>query len=308
MSMNPDILAQLLTHIPRYGKLIALVSTGEQQELLAEFIIKHGLQNPNIWILNIPTDSDWIRDYGPVFVMENDRRVVIKGFDYEMSEGVDQRLYDNELAVRLALKLKVPHKRVLAKLEGGNLLTDGQGLLLTSMRTPTRNMDERGFEFYEIGSLILKEAHCTTWSPNDVLVGRYDPEHDPESAETLDKLAETLSQQASGGKRLKVWRIPMPRRRNGYWRSYTNVIMFNGLLVVPVFTNVAPGVQEEALALYRQLMPGWDIVTIDAERMAWRSGFLHCVSLNVPWYVDISPLREHVQVAASKKKALVSNP
>jgi hypothetical protein len=79
----------------------------------------------------------------------------------------------------------------------------------------------------------------------------------------------------------------MPPRTDGAFRTYTNVIFANGRLIVPTYSTVEPDVQAAALALYRRLLPQWEIIEIDCEEMIPLGGALHCVSMNVPAYVSI---------------------
>jgi hypothetical protein len=70
----------------------------------------------------------------------------------------------------------------------------------------------------------------------------------------------------------------MPSNEDGVWRSYTNVIIANGVLMVPVYPEVDAGMQQEALNVYRGLVPNWQVVAIDSSGLITCGGALHCIS------------------------------
>ena len=80
----------------------------------------------------------------------------------------------------------------------------------------------------------------------------------------------------------------MPPRRDGVWRSYTNVILANGTVLMPTFADVDPSLREQAMALYARLLPGWKVVGINCDRLAKAHGLLRCISLNVPGFVSVA--------------------
>jgi hypothetical protein len=127
-------------------------------------------------------------------------------------------------------------------------------------------------------------------APDRVVVAQCDPAADAENARILDRTAEALSHVRTRTGPMQVYRVPMPPAKDGVWRSYTNVIFANGVLMVPTYSGVDPAVQARALAVYRKLLPGWKVVGINADAPASQGGSLHCVSLNVPGYVPVLPL------------------
>ena len=74
----------------------------------------------------------------------------------------------------------------------------------------------------------------------------------------------------------------MPPHRDDVWRTYTNALYANDVVVVPVYAGVDAGLEREALDLYRRLLPGRQIVTVESTSLAKTGGALRCVSLNIP--------------------------
>ena len=92
---------------------------------------------------------------------------------------------------------------------------------------------------------------------------------------------------------MRVHRIPMEPGSDGVWRSYTNVIYANGVLLVPSFTDADQARQAKAMALYSRLLPGWKIESISCDSLCRNEGLLHCIARNIPIFVPLgSPLSD----------------
>jgi agmatine deiminase len=81
---------------------------------------------------------------------------------------------------------------------------------------------------------------------------------------------------------IDVVRIPMPSHSDGNWRSYTNVIYANGVVLVPQYPDTNPDLDKFALNVFREAMPDWKIIGIDCSKLIAKRGALHCVSRNIP--------------------------
>ena len=89
---------------------------------------------------------------------------------------------------------------------------------------------------------------------------------------------------------MQVYRIPMPPRWGAAWRSYTNIILANGILLMPSFSDVDPAIEDAAEEVYRTLLPAWEVKRINCDALVKEEGQLHCMSYNLPKYVSIEGL------------------
>ena len=126
------------------------------------------------------------------------------------------------------------------------------------------------------------DMFATFTAPNTVLIGRCDPAIDPLNAQILDRNAATLGGLPTPRGPLRVERIPMPSTRDGLWRSYTNVVYANRVVLVPVYRDADQVEQKRVLNTFRRLLPGRTVVGIDCEDLIRNCGALHCVTANVP--------------------------
>jgi agmatine/peptidylarginine deiminase len=208
---------------------------------------------------------------------------------------------DDFVPEALAKLLDLPVDTVPLDIDGGNLLSNGSGLAIITTQIFDDNLafgyDEStvidiikqryGFEQLVIlEPLIGEEAghvdmFATFTAPDTVVVGAYNRRYDPKNAELLDRNASILANTVINNSRLKVVRIPMPPHENGIWRTYTNVIYANGIVLVPVYSTYYFPSRVRALNTFARLLPGWEIFGIDSSKLIENEGALHCISMNL---------------------------
>jgi agmatine/peptidylarginine deiminase len=208
------------------------------------------------------------------------------------------RANDDRVPVELARLLNLRVVQTPLRCDGGNLLSNGEGLAITTYRLFDENeIDEESMRAILLGSYGLRrvavlepldgestghvDMFATFTSPNTVVVGQYDPEIDPENAAILDRNADKLSQLRTAQGSLQVVRIPMPKHDDAVWRTYTNVIYANGVLMVPTYADADQAERTKALVTYANILPGWKVVGIDASRLIESAGALHCITMNL---------------------------
>ena len=78
-------------------------------------------------MLRVPHDTIWVRDYGPLFSLDAGRRTAVDARYPPLGRPLDDRAPAG-LATYLGDRLRT----VSAALEGGNLLSNGRGLLVAT--------------------------------------------------------------------------------------------------------------------------------------------------------------------------------
>jgi agmatine/peptidylarginine deiminase len=80
---------------------------------------------------------------------------------------------------------------------------------------------------------------------------------------------------------LEVVRIPMPAVGDEMFRSYTNLLIVNGVIVVPTYPTVAPETDLRVLDFFSELMPDHEVFGLDCSNVVRKGGSLHCMTMNV---------------------------
>ncbi len=314
----PEIFCDIVRAAHQTIPVLAICATRAQARRGTELLAEHGLPDAAGFLV-LPVNTVWVRDYGPIFVRHADGSVSAVDVSYSPPEHVEHvRAADEDAPRLLGRSLGLPVVKVPLDLEGGNFLTNGEGLAVTSTTMLGHNL-HRGYENRDIARLLNDKLGVTygwiyveplegegtghvdmfmTFLARDLaVVGKMDPRVDPNNAAILDKAAGMLAKvRLADGTPMRVERVPMPaRRKDGFWRTYTNVIFANGTLLMPTFSDVDPQLQQEAFATFARLLPGWKIAGIRADELVAKQGLLHCISLHLPSYVsphDFRPLGE----------------
>ncbi len=174
--------------------------------------------------------------------------------------------------------LQLPHD-----LELSNMACNGQGLCISTTKllhrfgtTGTADVKQTVADFLGGNELVLLEPledestgnihrFMAFVTPDTVVVGAIERGTDARNAEILDRNAETLAGLKTSSGPLRVERIPMPARSSDAFRTYTDVIIVNRAILIPRYDNVDPQLEQRAISVYRRLLPGWKVVSVNAE-------------------------------------------
>jgi agmatine/peptidylarginine deiminase len=295
-----DVLVQVIQHAS--SRLPILVLVKDQADHVDAFstLQRLGLISGRIRFIRAPVDSPWTRDYGPIVVRCGRNPPLMIDAVYD----ADVRPNDNHVPSVLSSVCACRLESTGLRVEGGNLLTNGDGLAITSERLIEQNT-ESGFTLREtldrlqvtygldrVISLLPLEGEttghvdmfATFTSINTVVVGSYDPAQDPVNADYLDRNADALVGLPTSAGPLQVVRVPMPQRADSgdTFPTWTNVVYANRTLLMPVYPGLDPEAETTATQIFERLLPGWKIVPVDCSGVIESGGALHCLALNLP--------------------------
>ena len=308
----PEVFARIATLTRGRVNLITLAQGDEGRNHAEQTLALQDIATPHFHYVNALHNSMWARDFGPLTVRQPNGHATMVDTWYTSAD----RAEDDAIPEVLAETMTLPFVSASLFLDGGNLLSNGQGLLIATYHLVDKNLSaDRGpleirmnlGQLFGAREVIFLEPligeptghvdmFCTFVSADTVVVASIDPAVDAENARILDHNAARLASVRVGHKRLRVVRVQMPKHDDAIWRSYTNVIYANGLLMVPIYAEKDPAGSRAALAIYKRLLPDWQVEPIDAEILAGLGGALHCISMNIttmehlpPWIVEEKP-------------------
>ena len=259
-------------------------------------------------------DTIWLRDFAPFFLQ------TAKGSQLVDFYYVGERPQDDRMPHRWSERTSTPLKEVPFTLQGGNLLSNGQHLAITTERifidnaiqfpNPLPGTDPRadarkivtdaiidGFNLRELVILDYLQSEatkhadmfCNFLNEHTVVMASVDPRQDPINAAILDRNARRLQSVVVDGKPLEVHRIQTPARDGESWSAFANVIIANDLLLMPVYQSDAPALVKAAVETYQRLLPEHTIETVDITTFKQLQGELHCSSMNLPKFSATLP-------------------
>lgn len=266
--------------------------------------------------LGIPTDDAWIRDYGPLFVVNRRGQLVCHDFIFNgwgMKYGCYDR--DNLVPALMAGHLGVQRQGHAFVLEGGSIDVNGAGLAMTTQQCllhPNRNPAHSREQIQQV-LCHATGAQRVVWleggiegddtdghvddvarfiNPHTVVAVRL-PRHDP-AHEVLEHNRRILQEvRGPSGQKILVIDLPTPdplfydypadaygpAQTRRLPASYANFLISNGAVLVPTFGQPQ---DNQALRTLEQAMPSHAIHPIRAEHLVVGLGAVHCLTQQQP--------------------------
>ena len=294
----PETLTEIAQAVRGRVLLVALVDSDEEESLVGNMLRQLNLADDDVRAIQLALDTQWIRDYGPLFVRGESGRIAIVDATYQNED----RRQDDDVPQALGKAVGIRVVQLPLVVEGGNLLSNGNGLFLTTSALLGKNepggtgedsvreqlASHLGCEHLVVLDPLVGEPtghvdmFATFTDSQTVVLAACDPEADPANAAILDGNAARLVAVPPPYGPLRVVRIPMPPHIDGVWRTYNNVIFANGALLMPTYGRLDRQGERTAAERFSEILPNWQIVPIDASALIRMDGALHCISMNVP--------------------------
>lgn len=271
--------------------------------------------NSNTEFVLAPYNSIWVRDYGanPAYLNDVDSLVLV---DWIYNRF---RFRDDTMAVAIADHFELPlYSMTEAPYDlvntGGNYMSDGMGQGFSSDLVLDENLagnpwgaspkDEAGVAaamdaFLGIDPYILMEKlpydgihhidmHMKLLDEETLIVGQF-PEGISDGPQIEANIQYVINNfETAYGKDFNIIRIPQPPCGNGSYppfcsntfeyRTYVNSMIVNNSILVPVYGT---SLDDEALAIWEENMPGYNVVGINCTNIINAGGAIHCITKEV---------------------------
>ncbi len=258
-------------------------------------------------VLPMTHDDSWVRDTGPTFLLDGERRLGGVAWRFNgWGELYQDYAQDAQLARRILEHVKARSFESQLVFEGGNLSVDGEGTALVcepAALDPARNPGF-GREEVEAELAACLGVERVIWLPrgmvDDETRGHVDnlacfvrpgvvlavrdepggPHH-----EALEANFEVLKQATDArGRALEILELPMPKpreRREGVLltTSYVNFYIANGGIVMPAFDDAA---DKTAYRVIAAAFPEHEVVQVDVLDLVAGGGGIHCITQQQP--------------------------
>ena len=251
----------------------------------------------NITFIDMDIDDDytyWVRDFSPFYVFDK-KSLSVVDFTYNRPQRTEQ----NSVPKKLSQYFNIGYKKMDIVHTGGNLMQDGRGTAFSddlvisennNNETKVRNQMNQytGTDNYVItidpqGDYI---AHIDCWgkivAPDKIVVAKL-PETNPRYSYYEQVANELANTKCSYGYNYRVYRIEEPG--GDTIAPYTNSLIANNHVYMPLGENAS--YNEAALEVYREALPGYEVVGIEGfdfaeSRCFLNTDALHCRTHEVP--------------------------
>lgn len=267
----------------------------------ADADVARELCGDDIEILELPIDSGWSRDTGPIFLLDGKGNRRAAGFTFNAWGGKFPNVAKDRLVKAHACQqLDVGMYAAPLVLEGGAITVDGQGTLIAveeSVVNDNRNpgVTRAGVEkiladYLGVKKVIwlargiqpdpITDGHvdgiCVFVRPGVVMLQTTDDPEDENFAICRDARKRLAAAKDARGRRLKVIELPMTADEI----LHVNYYICNGGVIVPV-----TGDDEQdrvPLGVIRKAFPKHRVVPVVATTIARGGGGIHCITQQVP--------------------------
>ncbi len=298
----PETFAGLVKATPADVALVGIFSDVSGWDIVRRVLAEHKLPLDLIRPARVPTDTIWVRDFGPIVVRRGDGGRVALDCQYRRRSGSKRRERDNAASAAIAHHLGVPIRKCPLELEAGNLLSNGAGLLVTTTAALNANIS-RGHNARAVADYLGQTFGCRQIvvveplygeptghvdlfacfiGPDTLVLGKYPESVDPLNSAILERNAKILEKVRTPKGPLRVVRMAMPDNSDNVWRSYANSVFAGGLLLVPRYGGELAQADARAIAFFRQLLPDRRVLGVECGKLVRRDGALRCITLSVP--------------------------
>jgi agmatine/peptidylarginine deiminase len=311
-----SILAQIVDHAQEECTVYVVCA---DSNTVKNYLTNNSIPLHNIQYLVTNYNSIWIRDYGPwTAYSEQTDSLNIIDWIYNRPRPFDDvipGIFANLINAPYFATTTPPNDLVHS---GGNFMTDGHGLGFSSKLILQENpgklesdIDTIMSKFMGIHTYIKMnvlpydvihhiDMHMKLLDEETLLVGEYPPgvSDGPDIEANLAYILNNFK--TCYGRDFKVVRIPMPPDQlgkypsnGGDYRTYTNSMIVNKTVIIPTYEFKH---DTTAFRIYREAMPGYNIVGIDCNSIVPLLGTIHCIVKEVgadhPIFISHAPLGE----------------
>ena len=292
------------------------VSNDAQRRLLQKKLsnFSHPINPDTIKFMIIPVDTNWIRDFSPIFIqnrslssgshnpgtMELVSTADMQAFSFHY--GLN-RTDDIDFAERYCDLKGITSSTIALKMEKGNYMTDGRGtcFLGDNILTQNSHLDRTAIEsefraklgcrkiiFLKSNTFDVTGGHIDFMAkivkPDTILVNRLTSGKPREIAKLFDQNAELL---ISHG--FRVIRIPsgvFKIKNRLFFPNYANSLFVNGVVYMPVYSSgsnymgMSQNHDQLAQRIYESF--AYRVVPIDATVFIFFRGSIHCTTSEIP--------------------------
>ena len=299
----PTLLTDLIKEVAEDDTAWVVVDNTSEQNSVSNTLSNANVNMDRVVFQVIETNSVWVRDYGPWWIIEPENSLAIIDLVYNRPRPLDDT-YPESAAGYFGINYYG-----LGLIEaGGNMLLDGQGSVIVSNvifdgsqgfdPTLTQDQLEQYFlDYFGVHKVIVTPhlindgtGHIDMFvkliNDSTVIVGEYENQSAgyPGNYDICNQVASQLANETNGaGRPFNIIRMPMPPYNNGITYTYINSLIVNNKVLVPIYGLSTEFANDDSvLALYETIMPGVEAVGFDCNQIIPANGAIHCIAMKVP--------------------------
>ena len=288
-----EIIAEMAEDV----NVVTIVANVSEKNTVQSQYQSHGIDLNHCSYLIAPSNSWWTRDYGPWFIFNENNQQGVVDFTYNRQS----RPKDDLIPAKYASNQSLPLYNMSLVTAGGNYMTDGQGIAISTSLVWEENPglshaainqmvhDYLGIQTYHVVPDVNGEyiKHIDCWGKllsHDTILIRSVPPSDSQYDEIEAAVHYFENQTSCYGTPYHVVRVYTPNKQ-----PYTNSFILNNKVFVPIMGDQWDG---DAIASYQSAMPGYEVLGFSG---SWASSdAIHCRIMGITdrymLYIEHIPL------------------
>jgi len=290
-----------LTADPTHDEIAYVVVRLAEQGSATSILTAAGADMSKVVFINKPSDSVWLRDYGPHFIWQSGALDIVDSHYYPT------RPRDNFTPTKLGDdNLLMPTYDMGLYYSGGNFQPgpDRSAFVTSLMRLD--NPPSEGFDDMIIGELFNRyqgvdalhimpqlpfsvdgTGHIDMWlylvDEDTVIISAFKPGSNQTAIDITNNAVPYMQNLG-----FTVYRTPAWHGGGVHW-TYTNAYRVNDRIFIPTYAGY-PTDSARALAAWQAAAgPDVEIVPIECSTIIPAAGAVHCIVMQVPHYADPEP-------------------
>ena len=314
----PNVVGKIIKYLTKHQRIDLLVNNTKSIKTTRAYLKKLGCNIYNIKFHALKTDRIWLRDSGPIFLVnKKNRKKTMLDFKFNAWSKYKNFKNDNKINNYISSYLNIESilpKKVNSKkfervvMEGGAFDNNGFGSILLTRECLLSNKQERnkGFKKIDYENLFSEYLNAKNFiwlnkgivgddthghiddiarfvSKNTIMIAVENNRSDKNYKALKENLKILSNSYDENGKKFKIIKIPMPSpvivKKVRVPASYLNFFISNKAVLVPVF-NVKE--DKKVLKIFRKFFTNRKIVAIDCSDLIWGFGAIHCMTQQEP--------------------------
>ena len=286
-----NILAQMAAQITTTGNANLYVAVVSSTQAAAQSALQAaGANMSRVQFVVRNTDSIWMRDYGPRYIYQGATRAIV-AHTYNRPRPNDNVFSQGFSPFKGHAYYEAPlvhgggnyHLNAFAQGNATGLIVNENPSLTQAqiVQTWQQYWNTNTTIYTPFPTSVDSTQHIDMWMQvaGDNLVFISDWDANPGS--TQDVICDSAAV-SMAGLGYTVVRLPA-RLIGGVHYTYTNLVMCNNLVLLPLYTNASvSGLNAGALAAVQAALPGKSVVQINCENIVSLAGVMHCIVMHVP--------------------------
>ena len=314
----PKKVAEIVSIISKTQKVNLIIKLNEKENKIIRILKFFSAKLRNIRFLKIQTDRIWIRDFGPIYLVNNRTKSKIfinfkfngwsKYKNFKRDDKINSFISKKTKIKKIEPIVKIGKKLKKIVLEGGAIDVNGNGSVMLTEECFLSKIQQRNYginksKYEEILSKLLN-VNNFIWLKKGIIgddthghiddISRFVSENSIMTAiennnkdknhRILRKNLEILKKAKDlNGKKFKIIKVPMPKpifiKRTRVPASYMNFLICNKIVLLPFFKDKN---DLKVLKIFKNFFKNKKIVGIDCTKLIWGFGAIHCMTMQEP--------------------------